>query len=467
MILIFYFYFLLCCPQSESSLSAVLAVGQTVFDIVKTGLEIVDLIRNIESDQSTEKDKEEILNRIDTLIKFSTTTIIKEIELQRKLERIEETAVQVQSLLTDLTNYISADKKEDREIYKKHFIHRFHDAVAQIRNLPNLLTDTITTGLSERLVDLILDKTQCNMTAVFQFQTFFAYLTSDCVTLHLAFTELSNITTDDVILFWEAAIQKIQFQFDKMEDTCKRRFSKYATNEIKLAINADVLSKSCKERYTWAWCDVFYYAAMGTHQFQYRKSVANFSFWNGASSSGRNQVMVIGDNDQVEQSWNQHTMNSELKSDINIFKDVISGPEDTSAALKVGEAVETYVKDKGFHVMAVLVFFDAADLEKVSIITDPASPAAYLVIEGVTLKYCYNSGFVCTITRWNLFAFNNEWKEYTGRFHVLVFPCAKAEILQNSRPDCFNHYISSAKKYSLSLCVCFSAFLAYIIQMIC
>lgn len=460
MILIVCLCFLVCLPRTETNVAAVLTVFKTGLDIFKAGFQIVDFIRKLNSDKP--EDLKEVLEEIRTdlnrMIRSSTTTIIKEITLQNKLAKIEDTVSEIQSLLIDMENYIEAENEVDRQSYKTLFLKRFDQrVVAQIRNLPSLLAYNIP-GFSEPLIYLIRDKAQCNMTAIHEFQMFYANLLADGSTLQLVFRELSNYTSDDVQEFWNEHLPNIQVQFDGMETTCKERFPKNAEEEIKQNIDARALYNNSKQRYTWAWCNVYYYPPMGTHQFHFHKSVSDFLFWNGASSSGRNQIMVIGDIDKIEQSWNKNDMNAALASNVDKFKSVISGSEDTSAALKVGDAVENFVKDKGFLIKGVVVFFDTPSLASTVRIVDDSSSAAYVVIEGVALKFCYNNGLVCTITQSEWF---NYWETYTGRFHIYVFPCTTSDTDESSRPDCFEHTTGAANSNIRS----FPGFILYMVCM--
>ena len=434
-----YFCLLFCSPRTESKLTAVVTVFKTAIDIFKTGFQIVNFIRKLNSDPKADLKNmlEEIRKDMTRMISSSTTAIIREITLQNKLEKIEDTVSEIRSLLIDLENYIDAENEVDRQAFKNLFLERFDQRVAaMIRKLPTFLTFTVP-GFSEPLIELIRDKANCNMTAIHEFQMFYVNLLADASTLQLVFRELSDLPSDDVEKFWKGKLPSIQLQFDNMEASCKKRFPKSAAQEIKQDIDASTLYKDCKQRYTWAFCVVLYYAPMGTHQFHYHKSVSDLMFWNGASSSGRNQIAVIGDIVKAPKTWNNGAMNSALKANVSSFKVVISDSEDVSAALKVGVAVEKFIKNKGFGIKGVVVFFDATALGTTSRIVDDSSPAAYVLVRDVTLKYCYSSGFVCTFARWSWFNFNDDWKVYTGRFHVYVFPC-------ESNDDCSTHSTSAA-----------------------
>ena len=303
--------------------------------------------RNSGSIEDLQAQLEEVRRGIERMIKSSTTDIKREITLQNKLNRIESIVKEMQSLVIDMKNYVLADNEIDRESYRILFLERFDQrVVAMIRELPGLLTYTIP-GLSVPLVDLILDTSKCNMSAIHNFQLFYADLLSAGTTLQFVFRELSNITSEDVEHFWNESLPGVQDQFDNMEKTCKEKLPEYASDEIKQNIEADVMYRKCKERYTWAWCDVLYYPQMGTYQFHYQTSVAGFMFWNGASSSGRNQVMIIGDNDEEYNTWDPKEVSTALSSNGDTFRSVVDGSEDSSAAMKIGKAVEEFVKKKG------------------------------------------------------------------------------------------------------------------------
>lgn len=282
-------------PMTQPNALAVLNVFKTGVDIFKTGLQIVNVIRKLNSGSidDVQSQLEEVRRGLERMIRSSTTNIIREITLQNKLDRIETIVKEVHSLLIDMRNYVLANGGVDRDNYKSLFLDRFDQrVVAMIRELPGLLSYTVP-GLSEPLVDLIRDKSNCNMTAIHEFQLFYADLLSDGSTLQFVFRELSNITSADIKEFWTEKLPGVQKLFDDMEKTCRERQPNYAVDEIKQNINADVMYKNCKERYTWAWCDVLYYPPMGTHQFHYHKSVTSVMFWNKKSSSGRNQIMVL------------------------------------------------------------------------------------------------------------------------------------------------------------------------------
>ena len=426
--------------MTQSSITAVLNIFKTGIDIFKTGFQIVNLIKqqNSGSAEDLQVKLEEVRRGLERMIRSSTTDIILEITLQKKLDRIESIVKELRSLLIDMKNYVLSDNEVDRENYKSLFLERFDQrVVAMIRELPGLLTYTIP-GLSKPLTELIIDKSKCNMTAIHQFQLFYADLLSDGSSLQLVFRELSGITSTDVEEFWKEQLPNVQGQFDDMEKICKERQPDYATDEIKQNINADVMYKNCKERYTWAWCDVLYYPPMGTYQFHYHKSAQNLMFWNKMSSNGRNQIMVIGDTDELDKAWNPAEIKSALASNNDTFRSVIAGSEDSSAAMKIGNAVEDFVNKKGFRIGAIIVYFNAESLGKSSQAVDMDSPGAYVGVDGVTLKYCYNTGAACAFARWDLLNFNDDWKVLTGTFYIYVYPCSSTNA-----SDCVKHSTSA------------------------
>ena len=402
--------------------ATVLKVFKTVIDIFKTGFQIVNLIKKQNSDsiEEVKAEIEEARRSIEKLILSSTKVIIREIRLQFKLYDIENTEKELNSLMHDLNNYILADNEVDRIKFKRIFLDRFDPSVADIRKLPGLLSYTIP-GLTEPLDNLIRDTSRCNMTAIHKFQKFYAYLLSKGSTLWFVFRELSNMTSDDVEEFWNESLPHVQEQFDNMETTCKERYPEYAMEDIKENIDAWAMYENCTQRYTWAWSDVLYYPPMGTYQFHYHTSVADFVFWNGGSSSGRNQIMVVGDYDENGTTWDHREMNDMLALNKDAFRSVIDGSEDSIAAMKVGNAVDEFIKKTGSLLNAIIVFFDADDLGKVSRKLDNDSTVAYVTVEKVTLKCCYNTGAACALTTWDPFHIN--WHEYTVAFHVYVYPC--------------------------------------------
>ena len=411
------------------SQARVLVIFKTAVDIFKTGFQIVNLIKkqNSVSNEEIKADIEEARRSIETLLLSSTTVIIREIRLQFKLYDIESTEEELNSLMYDLNNYILAHNEIDRIEFKRLFLDRFHQSIANIRKLPRLLSYTIP-GLTEPLVNLICDASKCNMTAIHEFQRFYAYLLSKGSTLWFVFRELSNMTSDDVEQFWNASLPQVQEQFDNMETTCKERFPDNAMEDIKENIDASTMYDNCRMRYTWAWCDVLYYPPMGTYQFHYHTSVADFVFWNEGSSSGRNQIMVLGDYDENVTTWDPREMNDMLALNNDTFRAAIDGSEDSIAAKNVGNAVEDFVKKNGSLLNAFIVYFDADDLGNVSRKLDNDSMVAYLSIDKVTLKYCYNTGAACWFARSDLLnKINEDWKELTGTFHVYVYPCPSSD----------------------------------------
>ena len=344
-------------PTTRSQALVVYDVFGIGLDIFKIGLEIVDLIRkqNEASVEDLKRELEEVQHEMEQMIAASTTAIIQEITLQTKLERIEDIVDELRSLLIDVNNYVLANDTLDRENFKNLFISRFDQrVVAMIRSLPQLLTYTIP-GLSDPLLALIRDKSRCNMTAIHDFQLFYDGLLAAGVSLQFVFRELSNITLDDVEKFWLEQIPEVKGQFNDLKTICKVRMPEYATEDIKQTINADKMFENCKERYTWAWCDILYYPPMGTYQFHYHKAVSSFMFWNGASSSARNQILAIESADEKVKEWDTKKINTELASKKDTFRSLITGSEDSSAAKKVGEAVEDFVKKKGFLIKKVQV----------------------------------------------------------------------------------------------------------------
>ena len=442
-------------PATRSQALVVYDVFGIGFDIFKIGLEIVDLIRkqNEGSVEDLKRELEEVQHKMEQMIAASTTAIIREITLQTKLERIEDIVDELRSLLIDVKNYVLANDTLDREDFKNLFISRFDQrVVAMIRSLPELLTYTIP-GLSDPLLALFRDKSRCNMTAIHAFQLFYEGLLTAGVSLQFVFRELSNMTLDDVEKYWREQIPEVKGHFNDLKKICKERMPEYATEDIKQTINADKMFENCKERYTWAWCDILYYPSMGTYQFHYHKAASSFIFWNGPSSSARNQILAIESADEKVKEWDTKKMNTALASKKDTFKSLITGSEDSWAAKKVGEAVEDFVKTKGFLIKAVIVFFDAKELGNVSQRVDKISPVAYVGIEGVTLKYCYSNEIVCTLAKWSLFNFNQDWKEYTGTFNIYVYPCSTTDTPESSRPDCYKHSTSSGTREIQSISI--------------
>ena len=105
--------FAVCSPRTETKLIGVVTVFKTVVTIFKTGFQIVDFIRKLNSDPTEDLKNmlEDIRKDMTKMISSSTTAIIREITLQNKLEKIEDTVSEIRSLLIDLENYIEAENE--------------------------------------------------------------------------------------------------------------------------------------------------------------------------------------------------------------------------------------------------------------------------------------------------------------------------------------------------------------------
>ena len=252
------------------ALSTMFSLGLSIFN---TGLGIVDLV-NKEESGLTQADldtlKEGVLQDIDTLVKKTEYSIILNVMLQNGVRRLENIKNVIQSSIDDLKFYLIAETEVDQTSYRDLFQQRYeeHNVILHIRDLSTMLTDNIP-ELSQSMISLIWDTTNCNMTSIMNFEIFYGNLVSEAVTLEYAYTRFKNESLDVVEADWNDRLTSIQNAYRSMESECIDRFSASMTEEVKQDVSLEDLHRNSNERYNWRWNDAYQY-----------KPQANAHTWN-------------------------------------------------------------------------------------------------------------------------------------------------------------------------------------------
>lgn len=377
--------FRLAGDTDASVLSAGMGVLKASIDIFGAASQVVDFFEKRDTpvgvtQAELDKLKTDILQQMDYMLSNYKGEIILALTLQEEVGRLKETTSRIQSSLEDLKNLMLARNKSEETIYKALFKQRYeeHDIIVEIRKLAGLLTETIP-ELSKPLKDLILDSTKCNMTAIVEFEKFYARLISDAVTLQLVYGWISNHSSYFVQQYWDTKLPYIQTTFQDMENVCIATFDDYVDDDVKLNVSTETIFDNSKQRYPWKTIDVFDFPPKNSFKYHYHRSLPQKClFWNDEPNSFRNRIMVMLDKDIVVPLWNQTDVQAALQRNISLFKKSINGP---LAAQDLYKATERFVNDLNFIHKALIVFYVPPEPESfVKTILDPLSIAAHLAV---------------------------------------------------------------------------------------
>ena len=259
---------LIFCANIQLTEQGILAIGTTLFSvglsIFNTGLSIVDLLNEEESGGLTQanldKLKADLLQDIGTMIEETESSILLNVQLQTSVSRLQTIKSAIKSSLDDLSDYLKTSTASDQTTYKELFKERFeeHNLIVHIRELSTLLIDNIP-ELSQSMITLIWDLTNCNMTSVMQIETFYANLVSEAATLEYAYTKFKfkNMSLAVIEDEWVERLEKIQRSFDTMDNECVDRFLPSMTDEFNQNMPLEDLKRQSNERYNWRWNDIF------------------------------------------------------------------------------------------------------------------------------------------------------------------------------------------------------------------
>ena len=412
--------FRLAGDADASVLSVGMGVLQAAVDIFGIAVDVVDFFEQRDTPAGVtqadlDKLKLDILKKMDYMLSNYKAEIILALQLQEEVGRLKETTSRIQSSLEDLKNLMLARNKSEEKIYKALFKQRFdeHDIIVEIRKLAGLLTEIIP-ELSEPLKDLILDTTKCNMTAVVEFENFYARLISEAVTLQLVHGWISNHSSYFVQQYWDNTLPHIQTTFHDMENVCIDTFDHYVADEVKLDVSAETIFDNSKQRYPWKTIDVFDFPLKNSFKEHYHRSLPRKClFWNYDPTSFRNRILVMIDKTTVVPLWNKTDVEAALKRNASHFKTTI---KDNSAAQALYNATMEFVNDLNFIPKAIIVFYVPPEPESfVETILDPLSISAHFSvlddIGGFYDIYIYPE-------IWN--NFSSYLKSYTGNEEPVV-----------------------------------------------
>lgn len=405
----------------------------TAIDIAGTAIAVVDFLDEGDSGATTEdldKLRDDIIQKVSDLIKESETRITLVIDLQQKVERLTTIKTAISSALEDLDRYLEAESADDQTYSKRIFIERFdeHDTILLIRELSSLLTATVP-DLSKSMASLILETTNCNMTSIMEFETFYGNLVSQAVTLDYSYTKIKALPLDIVEADWDDRLSDIQNAFDSIERECVHGFSASVTEEVKQSISLEALQRNSNERYNWKWNDVYQYEPRDiySHTWHYFVSLkdSNFLFWNGPTSSS-NRIIVFEDKNTSVLNWEKAVVQCQLLANVSEFQRFTGGKKD---AKLLGEMVGTFINDINFVYKGIIVLYvpDIVDL----IFDDQNSPAA-----GVYVPFDGTTGF-------RVYVYPETWNNATSN----EYQYNENELAENCGYGKTNTYLSIAMLY--------------------
>lgn len=425
--------FRLAGDADASVLSVGMGVLQAAVDIFGIAVDVVDFFEKRDTPAGVtqadlDKLKTDILEQMDYMLSNYRAEIILALTLQEEVGRLKETISRMQSSLEDLKNLMLVRNKSEEIIYKARFKQRYdeHGVIVEIRKLPALLTESIP-ELSKPLKDLILDTTKCNMTAVVEFEKFYARLISDAVTLELVYEWVSNNSWYFVQQYWDNNLPHVQKTFHDMENVCIATFDNYVTDEVKLNVSTETIFDNSKQRYPWKTTDVFDFPPENSFKELYQRSLPQKClFWNDDPTSFRNRILVMIDKTTVVPLWNKTDVETALQRNASQFKTTI---KDDSAAQALYNATMGFVNDLNFIPKAIIVFYVPPEPESfVETILDPLSICAHFSVPddkgGFYHVYVYPEV-------WN--NFSSYLKSYTRNEEPVV--SAAVSWMQINRPS--------------------------------
>ena len=266
---------LIFCANIQLTEQGILAIGTALFSvglsIFNTGMSIVELLNEEEkvpTQADLDKLKADLLQDIGSMIKETESSIIINVKLQISVNRLQTIKSAIKSSLDDLNEYLKTNTASDQNTSKNWFVERFdeHDLIVYIRELSTLLTDNIP-ELSQSMISLIWNLTNCNMTSVMLIETFYANLVSEAATLEYAYTKFKNMRLDVIEDEWIERLETIQRSFDTMDNECVDRFLPSMTEEFNQNITLEDLKRQSNERYIWRWNDIFEYEPLSAESY--------------------------------------------------------------------------------------------------------------------------------------------------------------------------------------------------------
>ena len=235
-------------------------------DIFNTALSIVDWLNPDSQTQDLDKLRDEILLEIAEMLSHLQTEIINVVQVQNKVQDLNRIKSIITSSNEDLKRYLQATDELDKATQGAQFTSRFEttNVVVAARELSAFLTDVVP-QLSRPMTELIVESTNCNMTAIVNFQEFYGNLVKLAITLEYVFTELNDQNLDHVENYWNISLPNIQTAFDTIENECVVKFPTSIAEEVKQDVTLEVLHRNSNERYNWKWNDVYQYEPRDTN----------------------------------------------------------------------------------------------------------------------------------------------------------------------------------------------------------
>ncbi|XP_052255552.1 uncharacterized protein LOC127861189 [Dreissena polymorpha] len=179
------------------------------------------------------------------------------IPLMLQINKIDETHLQIHSIMIDLKNLLEA-KEPERSDYKRVFMARSPLAIPRARYLSKHLLQVIP-EINKNIIEKLADTSRCNLTALQDLQTEMNELMLNSLLIELTVLGTSKILSFSRINdFWQKQIADISPEIERIQHKCESKIPKLILEDMDECLNPKQLQMANKERYLWTWNDIFF-----------------------------------------------------------------------------------------------------------------------------------------------------------------------------------------------------------------
>lgn len=250
------------------------------------------LLGKEDENEPAEIDYMRIIEEISAHIRMSTSTIMENTEIAAQLADLKRCARTIAQLVKDMEQIVNTTDQEKREERIKQFKKAFENERTDLHGVKTFLTVTVP-GISSSLLSLIVDKVDCGMSALEDFQRYYMNnLVSKVIALDLAYERFeSGILYNDKLTEWITNVKILLEKFENEKERCKKNFFKLAKTIFYEVDDPRLLSDKIQERFSHRQNDVF--SLRGSYCIKKLKNYENIFL--KQDGNGSRTVAVFGD----------------------------------------------------------------------------------------------------------------------------------------------------------------------------
>ncbi|XP_053389540.1 uncharacterized protein LOC128552520 [Mercenaria mercenaria] len=234
------------------------AIGNFITSAFSFGKDIYGFIDSLVDDKIDKDDNryekllKAISDKIDSSEKSVINSVIEELDLRLQFDDLFEQNKFMSTLLIDIRNIIESRTDTVREENIRRFKNNFREHEAEIQNIARLLSDTASVGgLYKPLLNLFVDKVDCNLTSLQEFMDYYMNAVSNAIAIDLMnerFTvvDLSNQTMAN----WQKQLEKLFEKFKSQRKNCIARFPQLVKDDLEGDETATDLQRKNALRYS-------------------------------------------------------------------------------------------------------------------------------------------------------------------------------------------------------------------------